>query len=112
MGTTLFAIVFIVMGCIQFWAIWDGGIYIGLPSLAAFFVAALSAWLPLVGWILGMLGAVYAWHWSWLGGFALFFGPYLVFAMILGVLGCVTWIGQKLGGRWGISARDVPGREE
>ena len=47
----------------------------------AFFVA----YMPLVGTVVGMFGAVTAWHWSWLQAGGLFFSPFiaiLIMAML------------------------------
>jgi hypothetical protein len=57
--------------------------WLGIPWFFAAIIAMLIAWLPVIGTILGMVGAHYAWGWSWLSAFLLFFGPLLVIGGIV-----------------------------
>lgn len=52
----------------------------GLHWLIAGTIALFLAWTPVVGTVLGMAGAHYAWGWSWISAFLLFFGPLVLIA--------------------------------
>lgn len=56
--------------------------WLGLHWFFAGLIALFIAWTPVIGTVLGMVGAHYAWHWSWLSAFLLFFGPLIVIAGI------------------------------
>jgi hypothetical protein len=69
-----FAIAYFGIGFAQLFAIqdwfavsWGWGSFFGF--IAAFFVT----YIPLVGSVLGVLGAHDVWHWSWLSSLLLFF---------------------------------------
>lgn len=75
LGLGLFQIA-ATIGGIQYWL----GFHWLVAAIIAFFIAS---W-PVVGTILGMVGAHYAWGWSWLAAFLLFFGPLiLIFGITL-----------------------------
>lgn len=65
----LFQIVATIAG-IEHWL----GIHWFFAGIIAIFVAS----MPVIGTVLGMAGAHYAWGWSWLAAFFLFFGPLIV----------------------------------
>ena len=44
--------------------------------------AVYIAYIPVVGTVIGMIGAVNAWHWSWLHAGGLFIGPFVVILFI------------------------------
>ena len=56
---------------------WTGFHWIITVPLA-FFIA----YIPVVGSVIAMIGAVNAWHWSWLYAGSLFFGPLVVILFI------------------------------
>ncbi len=56
--------------------------WFGIHWFFAGIIALFIAWSPIVGTVLGMVGAHYAWGWSWLSAFLLFFGPLIVIAGI------------------------------
>jgi|SRR5882672_370866 len=56
--------------------------WLGIHWFFAGLIALFVAWSPIVGTGLGMVGAHYAWGWSWLSSFLLFFGPLIVIACI------------------------------
>ena len=60
-----FQIVAVASG-IQFWLGWN--------ILACWIIAFFVGGWPIVGTTLGMVGAHYAWEWSWLSAFMLFWG--------------------------------------
>jgi len=58
-------------------------LWFGLPWLIALPVGLFIAYkIPLAGSLLGIFGAVTAWHWSWFEAAGLFFGPFLVMMFI------------------------------
>lgn len=68
-----FYIGYFVVGIAQFFAIWDGlNIYLGWGFLD-FIIACLLTYIPLVGSILGVMGAMDAWHWNFWQAMSLFF---------------------------------------
>lgn len=72
-------IVFIGLALLQIGATISGlELWLGIPSIIAVFLALLFAWMPLLGTVVGMYGAVSAWGWSWAMAGGLFFGPFLV----------------------------------
>ena len=56
--------------------------WLGIHWFFAGIIAIFVAWTPVIGTVLGMVGAHYAWGWSWLSAFLLFFGPLIVIAGI------------------------------
>ena len=56
--------------------------------LAAVIAVFVAPW-PVLGTVLGMVGAHHAWGWSWLAAFFLFFGPLLA-------IGCLAIIESRL----------------
>ncbi len=73
LGLGLFQIAGVTAG-IEYW--------LGIHWFFAGIIAVLIAWSPIVGTVLGMVGAHYAWGWSWLSAFLLFWGPLIVIAGI------------------------------
>jgi len=75
---TIGFVLFLALGLLQTAAI-IGGLedWVGLHWVIAVPLALLLAYIPIVGTVVGMFGAVTAWHWSWLQAFLLFFGPML-----------------------------------
>jgi hypothetical protein len=81
-------IAYFVMGIVQFFAIWDGLMYmLGIGSFFGFFLALFAAYIPLVGSILGMYGAMNVWEWGFLQSFVLFFWYLVLWAVFLGFSG-------------------------
>jgi hypothetical protein len=70
---------YLVLGLFQLAAVMAGlEDWLGLHWIIAIPLAFFIAYIPIVGSIVGMFGAVAAWHWSWLQAGALFFGPLIV----------------------------------
>jgi len=86
----LVSIAYIILGLFQFAAVMAGlEDWIGLHWIIAGPLAFFIAYMPLVGTVVGVFGAVTAWHWSWMQAGGLFFGPFVVIvaiAMVAGVL--------------------------
>ena len=58
-------------------------VWLGIPWLIALPLGLLLVYtLQLAGSLIGMCGAVAAWHWSWFAAAGLFFGPFLVIMLI------------------------------
>lgn len=83
-----FQIAYFVIGIVQFFAVWDGAKYfLGVESFIggafAFAVSMFLTYIPLVGSILGVYGAVNVWDWSLTKALILFFWyvPLLILLM-------------------------------
>ena len=74
----------IILGFFQVAALTAGlELWIGLHWLIALpLVFLLSYFFPIIASLVGMFGAVVAWHWSWFAAAGLFFGPFLVIMLI------------------------------
>ena len=55
----------------------------------------LLGWMPLVGTIIGIVGAVKAWGWPWLQALLLFGGPFLIAAAIAATSGMLDWLRDR-----------------
>lgn len=76
-------IAYFLLGVFQFFALWSGiEVWLDINSLFAAILALFLAGIPIVGTALGMYGAVEAWGWSWIQAGALFFGPFMVIAIV------------------------------
>lgn len=65
---------YIAVGFLQLFAIADGvGYAIGLPAFLSFTVAAFLTYIPVVGSLAGMYGAMNVWDWSMMQALLLFF---------------------------------------
>lgn len=74
-----------ILGLFQLAAVMAGlEEWMGLHWIIAAPVAFFIAYIPLIGTVVGMFGAVSAWHWSWLQAGALFFAPFVVI-LVLGI---------------------------
>jgi len=79
---------YIILGLFQLAAVMAGledwaGLHWIIAAPLAFFIA----YIPLVGTVVGMFGALTAWHWSLLQAGVLFFGPFVVILIIAIVSG-------------------------
>jgi hypothetical protein len=82
----LFAAIYFGISTIQLFAIQAGIVTLwGWPEWAGYIVAFLLAYLPVVGTIIGIIGAIGAWNWSVLAAIALFAGPYILAILISGI---------------------------
>jgi hypothetical protein len=77
----IFFALYVVIGFAQLFAIMD---WFGWGGLFGFLGAAFLAYIPIVGSVIGVLGAHEVWHWSWLASLLLFFWyvPLVGLAMI------------------------------
>jgi len=80
----LVVIIFIIVSFIQFTAI-SAGLkeWIGLPWIIVTPVSFILASLPIIGTIIGVIGAIKIWHWSLIQAIALFIWPLLIVLIYL-----------------------------
>lgn len=82
----MIGITFFIMSILQFFALIGGfQVWLGLHWIIAVPLAFITAGIPVVGTIIGMCGAVYAWDWTWVSAFLLFCGPFIVVLTIAGI---------------------------
>ena len=80
-----FTIAYFVIGLVQLFAIMDGVDYAtGIDGVFGFLIALFTTYIPLLGSVLGVYGAVNAWDWSWVQAGLLFF--WFVPVSILGAI--------------------------
>lgn len=78
-------IVFIGVGLFQMAAIIAGlEHWTGLPSIVSMIIALIITYIPLVGQVVGILGAMKGWGWEWWQATILFFGGLLMPLLIGG----------------------------
>ena len=81
-------LIFLALGILQIAATIAGlEDWLGLPGFIAVILALFFAWMPLVGTLVGMVGAVTVWGWSWPAAIGLFFGPLIVMAIFAVLVG-------------------------
>ncbi|WP_227136745.1 hypothetical protein [Kosakonia radicincitans] len=77
-------VLFFLVGIIQFFAILNGlESWWGLHWIIAGPVAFIVAYIPILGAVVGMVGAVDVWRWEWWQAALLFFGG-LLLPLIMG----------------------------
>ena len=54
--------------------------WLGAPGYIAVILALSFAWMPVLGTVVGLLGAVIVWGWPWPMALGLFFGPLIILA--------------------------------
>jgi hypothetical protein len=83
-----FQIAFVVMGFVQLFAAWDGFMYmLGVGSFVGGILAFFTAYIPVIGSVVGMYGAMNVWGWSFLQSFILFFWYLVLIGGVLAVQG-------------------------
>ena len=66
-----------LMGLVQIAAMVDGvKAFLGINTFFAACISVIVSYIPLLGSIAGVSGAINAWHWHWLAAILLFFWPY------------------------------------
>ena len=82
----LFYPCFLVLGIVQWFAIVDGLSYwFDISGIIAYVISFFVAYIPIIGTIAGIIGALDVWGWSWINAGLLFFGP-LIFVIILSLI--------------------------
>lgn len=81
----IFFLLYLVIGLAQFFAIWDAIEHYLDWGVLDFIIAMFVTYIPLVGSILGYLGATEVWRWEAWQALALFFWyvPVAIIAMFL-----------------------------
>jgi hypothetical protein len=93
-------VIYFGLGLIQIVAIMAGLVDgMGLPWLLAAPVAAILGYIPFIGAILGMIGAINVWHWEWGDAGLLFFGGFALSIAVGGLDSLATVAGSILGRR-------------
>ncbi len=86
-GACLMQIIWFVGGSLQFFAVISmAHVSWGWGWIISFFIAAFLAYIPIVGTIVGICGAIYVWEWPWWGALLLFGWQYLLFGGLAAVL--------------------------
>ena len=82
-------IAYFVIGIVQLFAIVDGINHaLGWGSFISFILGFMVTYIPVLGSVLGVYGAVSAWHWELLQAAALFFW-YIPVVAVVALLGAV-----------------------
>lgn len=84
-----FGIAYFLVGLFQFFAVWDGVAYgLGIGKFFSFIVSLFITYIPLLGSIVGVYGAVNVWHWTLVQAGLLFFWyvPIYILMMFFGAL--------------------------
>jgi hypothetical protein len=85
-----FGIAYLAIGLVQLFAIVDGiDAALGVGSFLSYIIAAITTYLPLIGSVAGVYGAVSVWDWSLWQALALFFW-YVPFMLLMGVFSMIT----------------------
>lgn len=83
------SLVFFAISIIQIAAIIGAfHLWLGWNAVLSVILALVLTWFPLIGAVLGVLGAVHAWHWEWWQAILLFAWP-VVLMLFFGVGGFV-----------------------
>lgn len=76
---------YLVLSIFQFFAIIAGfDVWLGLGSFISTTLALFLAGIPLLGTLVGMLGAVQGWGWTWFEAGALFLTPLFALSLLMG----------------------------
>ena len=88
--TVLGVLIYIGIGFIQFLAIVAGvQEWLGIHWLVSGFVAFFLAYIPVVGTVTGIMGAVHGWHWTYPWAIGFFCWPYVLY--LLATLGTLIY---------------------
>ncbi|CNE70553.1 hypothetical protein [Yersinia kristensenii] len=89
-------IIYIGVGIVQLAAVMAGlESWWGLNGFFSFIIAFVVAYIPLLGSVVGMMGAVQAWHWDWWQAGGLFFGALILTVLLGGVSSIADWFGSR-----------------
>ncbi|MEX0353013.1 hypothetical protein CRONO_07125 [Cronobacter sakazakii] len=89
-------LLYTAVGLIQFSAIISGleswwGLHWIIAGLVAFFIA----YIPVLGTIVGIVGAIDVWHWEWWQAGGLFFGAMLLTFVFWGFSLVFEWLSSR-----------------
>lgn len=87
---------YILLGLFQLAAIMAGlEEWLGLHWIFAIMLASFIAYIPLLGTIVGVMGAMEAWHWDLWQSIGLFFGPLILIVTVVGIMAAAEKITQR-----------------
>lgn len=79
----LYPVIYVITSILQFFAIYA---YFSLAhdmnGILSLILAVITCWIPILGTVLGVLGAHNGWGWSWFAVILLFFWPYILYMLI------------------------------
>lgn len=84
--SVLILTIYICIGFVQLSAIASAfQLWWGIGTFSSYLLGAFLGYMPLVGAIIGMIGAMEVWHWEWWQAGGLFFGGLLLTIVLIGV---------------------------
>lgn len=91
-------IAYFILGLFQLAAFMSGlEVWLDIHWLLAAIIAVPLSYIPILGTVLGVVGAHSGWGWSWLSALALFFGPMAAIFAISAANGGLQRLGQRRG---------------
>jgi hypothetical protein len=79
----LISIMYAIISVVQFFATFSYFATVhDMNGFLSFILAIITCWIPLLGTILGVLGAHDGWGWSWSASLLLFVGPFIVLGLL------------------------------
>ena len=79
MPNVIFYLCYFAIGTVQLFACWAGAqVWFDIGPILAFIIGIFLAYIPIIGTLLGIYGAITAWDWSLFNAILLFFGPFVI----------------------------------
>lgn len=92
-------LIYFGVGVIQLAAVMAGlESWWGVNAFLAFIIALITAYIPLLGQVVGMFGAMDVWGWEWWQAAGLFFGSLIVAIALGGMMSIVGWFQDRRAG--------------
>lgn len=89
-------LIYLGVGVVQLFAVMDGlEHWLGLPGFIAGILGLFLAYFPIVGTIMGFIGAIDVWGWEWWQAALLFFGSFILFAVFAGGAGILEALARR-----------------
>ncbi|AWC73604.1 MULTISPECIES: hypothetical protein [Serratia] len=89
-------IIYLAIGVVQLAAVMAGlESWWGVSGFFSFIIAAIIAYIPILGTVVGMAGAMKAWHWEWWQAGGLFFGALILTFAMGGIAGLAEWFSNR-----------------
>jgi hypothetical protein len=87
---------YLVVGLIQLFAIAAGlSFALGVSDFFGFALAFFLTWIPLIGIVAGVYGAITVWGWWWLWAVLFFAWPTLLWIIVMGGASVVDWLDTR-----------------
>ena len=91
MPNVIFYLGYFTIGTVQLFACWAGAqVWFDIGPILGFIFGIFLAYIPIIGTLLGIYGAITAWDWSLFNTILLFFGPFVI-AGIYCIFAAVFW---------------------